>query len=566
MPLAGRLEIGIRSPAADLSVATDAYPGQQEQEEADQDEDADECQELARPGEEQREQAEDDAHGVDEEDRLAMRQANVEQAVVQMAAIRCEGRATLDQTANDDPEGVDDRHAEDEESNGDLGRPEDRQDCKRVPHEHDPARADEDGRRLEVPPQESEQRASQGKAQDRDERLRGDLQGQAERAEGQRRDQRHPRRQAVEAIDEVNAVDHPDDPQGGETDGERLVEEDVVWANRVVDADDHDPEPDGDRGETELAGELPASTQVEVVVEQAYRGSQCPAEKKSDDPPDVECDRIREESQGVVGGDEDDRDDDERKCHRDAAPAGDWHDVDPSLVGLVDCIEAYGDPSNDRGQDEREHRGRDERDQQVWDSPLGKRAELHAVGSPIRDASAPNPGTGNRAEIAPTRPARWSSSAASSRRSIASAMRAPISAISSGPIPRDVTAGVPTRIPDEVLAGWLSNGIWFLLTVIPISSRRCSASLPVTPSGLTSASMRWLSVPPETSRTPRSERVAASVAAFSTVRRWSRRNVSPRASWNATALPAMTCMSGPPWTPGKTVLSTVAAREPLTDG
>ena len=68
-------------------------------------------------------------------------------------------------------------------------------------------------------------------------------------------------------------------------------------------------------------------------------------------------------------------------------------------------------------------------------------------------------------------------------------------------MPRDVTAGVPTRMPDDVFAGWVSNGIWFLLTVIPTSSSSASASRPVTPSGITSTSMRWLSVPPET--TPR---------------------------------------------------------------
>ena len=74
---------------------------------------------------------------------------------------------------------------------------------------------------------------------------------------------------------------------------------------------------------------------------------------------------------------------------------------------------------------------------------------------------------------------------------------------------------------------WMrSNGIPFLLTVIPISSSRCSASLPVTPSGVTSTSMRWLSVPPETSRAPRAATRLGQDRAFSTVRRWSRRKSS----------------------------------------
>ena len=138
--------------------------------------------------------------------------------------------------------------------------------------------------------------------------------------------------------------------------------------------------------------------------------------------------------------------------------------------------------------------------------------------------------------------------------------------ISSGPKPRVVVAGVPIRIPEEVFGGSGSNGIAFLLTVIPISSRSCSASLPVTPSGVTSTSIRWLSVPPETSRAPRSRELGARTAAFSTVRRWSRRKSSPAASRSATAFAAMTCISGPPWTPGKTVLSICAASVVLTIG
>ena len=105
----------------------------------------------------------------------------------------------------------------------------------------------------------------------------------------------------------------------------------------------------------------------------------------------------------------------------------------------------------------------------------------------------------------------------------------PISRISSTPKPRVVIAGVPTRMPDAMFGGSVSNGIAFLFTVIPISSRRCSASLPVTPSGVTSTSIRWLSVPPETTRAP-IRRASRQTAAFSMVRRWSSRNGSSAAS------------------------------------
>ena len=122
-------------------------------------------------------------------------------------------------------------------------------------------------------------------------------------------------------------------------------------------------------------------------------------------------------------------------------------------------------------------------------------------------------------------------------------------------MPRVVVAGVPTRIPDATLGGLASNGIAFLLTVMPTSSSSASASRPVTPSGVTSTSARWLSVPPLTSRAPASASVWARTRAFSIVRAWSRRNSPDAASLNATALAATTCISGPPWTPGNTDLS-----------
>ena len=78
---------------------------------------------------------------------------------------------------------------------------------------------------------------------------------------------------------------------------------------------------------------------------------------------------------------------------------------------------------------------------------------------------------------------------------------------------------------------------------------------PVTPSGVTSTSIRWLSVPPETSRQPLSASVVAARRSRSCAR-WSSRNSGPAASFSPTALAAITCISGPPWAPGKTVLST----------
>ena len=56
----------------------------------------------------------------------------------------------------------------------------------------------------------------------------------------------------------------------------------------------------------------------------------------------------------------------------------------------------------------------------------------------------------------------------------------------------------------------------FLLQVIPQRSSVSSASLPPIPSGVTSTSMRWLSVPPLTSFTPPAAKASASALALAT--------------------------------------------------
>ena len=96
-------------------------------------------------------------------------------------------------------------------------------------------------------------------------------------------------------------------------------------------------------------------------------------------------------------------------------------------------------------------------------------------------------------------------------------MRPATSSISGSPMPRVVTAGVPTRMPLATIGGFLSNGIAFLLTVMPALPSATSAALPVTPFENVSTSIRWLSVPPLTSRKPCAVSAAASRAALATI-------------------------------------------------
>src|SRR3954469_4880209 len=111
--------------------------------------------------------------------------------------------------------------------------------------------------------------------------------------------------------------------------------------------------------------------------------------------------------------------------------------------------------------------------------------------------------------------ARVASSCRASARSISSATRS----ISPRPIPRVVSAGVPSRMPLVTKGDWGSSGMVFLFTVIPAWSSTFSAALPVRFLGRKSTSMRWVSVPPDTMAKPRSISAAARVCAFSTTRR-----------------------------------------------
>ena len=70
-------------------------------------------------------------------------------------------------------------------------------------------------------------------------------------------------------------------------------------------------------------------------------------------------------------------------------------------------------------------------------------------------------------------------------------------------MPRVVTAGVPRRTPEVTKGLRVSPGTVFLLAVMCTLSRRASSSLPVHSSSRRSMSIRWLSVPPDTSLTPR---------------------------------------------------------------
>src|SRR5256885_12266840 len=143
-------------------------------------------------------------------------------------------------------------------------------------------------------------------------------------------------------------------------------------------------------------------------------------------------------------------------------------------------------------------------------------------------------------------------------------MASAISSISFSRMPRVVTIGVPSLMPLAMAGGFSSNGIAFLLTVMPASSSAASASLPVIPFVVTSTSIRWVSVPPDTIRRPRFWRPVARALAFATTCCWYFLKPGESASFRATALAALTCINGPPWRPGKTALASALRSEEHT--
>ena len=130
----------------------------------------------------------------------------------------------------------------------------------------------------------------------------------------------------------------------------------------------------------------------------------------------------------------------------------------------------------------------------------------------------------------------------------------PTSWKSSACSPRVASAGDPTRRPLETMGGRGSNGTALRLTVIPMSASRSSACFPSSSDSRRSTTTRCTSVPPVRTLTPWPAPRSSSPTAWAPVivRRWRSRKVSVAASLSATALPAITCSSGPPCWPGNT--------------
>ena len=147
------------------------------------------------------------------------------------------------------------------------------------------------------------------------------------------------------------------------------------------------------------------------------------------------------------------------------------------------------------------------------------------------------------------------------------ATRPAISSISGSPIPREVTDGEPSRIPLGLYGVPPCPGKALALTVTPTSSKAACTARPRRPVGRRSMTMRWLSVPPVVSSRPRRIRPAAIALALVTTACAYSRKAGCAHCWNITALAAMACICGPPWTFGQAALSiwsACSARQRIT--
>src|ERR1035437_3436753 len=154
--------------------------------------------------------------------------------MVDVAAIGGERRPASREAADDDPEGVDYRNAENKQRDGDFGGAQDRQHRQAVTHEHDPARARENRSGVEVPAQKARQRSGKDETEQGNVRL-GWFAGEADDPQGQSRNQSDAGRKPIQAVDEVDAVDHADDPDQRGDDGYRAGDGDAFRGEGDVD-------------------------------------------------------------------------------------------------------------------------------------------------------------------------------------------------------------------------------------------------------------------------------------------------------------------------------------------
>lgn len=163
------------------------------------------------------------ADGIDGQHDATLVEARFHQAVVDMPLVGCADGDVLAFAADDGRERVEHRNARDDDRHGhgsERGRAHDaheRDDAKQEAKCERAAIAHEQLRRVEV---ESEECQAHAHAHERDERRGRTFLHECQDKERAERDGAHTRRQAVEAVDEVNNVGEGNEPDDGDGPGE----------------------------------------------------------------------------------------------------------------------------------------------------------------------------------------------------------------------------------------------------------------------------------------------------------------------------------------------------------
>lgn len=230
--------------------------------------------------------AEESRNAIDDDDGLAMAEAELLQPVVQVPFVRGENRFLLHPAPHDREERIRQRHPDDEDRryeryDGDLLEPEHRQHRERESEEKRSRVAHEDFRRMEVVVQESHHAAEQNGRQ-QDNRALAHQRGHDENRRD--RDAGYPGGQPVQPVDQVDRVRDADDPDDRQRDAQPVAHRLHGRSERNIHEIDLNIETeDDDASRRDLNEKLQLRIQLEPVVQRAEQHDHRASDQQSPD-------------------------------------------------------------------------------------------------------------------------------------------------------------------------------------------------------------------------------------------------------------------------------------------
>lgn len=295
---------------------------------------------------------------VDDQHRLAVAEAKLLQAVVQMALVGLHQRLLVHPAAHDREEGVGQRHPDDEQrrherQHRNLLEPEHGQHRQAETEEQRARVAHENLGRMKIEHQESQNAAQQ---HDREQNDGAVAHNDAHAHDAGDGDGGHAGGKPVQPVDQVDRVGHADDPENRQRNADPLrqrlhgrPERDVDEVHFNIEAE-HD-----DAGHADLNQEFELGVQVEPVVQRAHQHNQRASGEQS-------ADQVPVAGQHVIvrnEGEKQQNHDSERDINRETAETR--HDAAVYLpcVRHVDGADAEGKLLDPRRQQKRKRKRRE---------------------------------------------------------------------------------------------------------------------------------------------------------------------------------------------------------------